>query len=314
MTHCFSHIGSVARAACPPVSWNPRFSQPLTGGQAASATPNGGQAASATPNGGQAASATRRLDYVQLEFAVTANAPRLLAATLLLALFASTVRSQTPPEPIAPAPSWQTLPAPNSSLWQRAPGPAGQTRPLTLGATQPFYREELPPREIGMRSIVTIRVIERSEVLSDGEIENRKTASYDAVLQDWIRLVGLKKVIPDPQSAGDPQISGSLKHNYRAESELEAGNSMSFTIAAQVVDIRPNGNLVLEARRMIRNNEESWEIALTGICRREDLLGNNEVLSTDVADLQILKRERGQVRDAYRRGWFTRAFDLLNPF
>jgi flagellar L-ring protein precursor FlgH len=73
--------------------------------------------------------------------------------------------------------------------------------------------------------------------------------------------------------------------------------------------------VVLEAHRTLKNNEETWDYSLTGVCRHEDINPNtNTVLSRDIADLAIHKRERGQVREGYRRGWFTRFFDVINPF
>ena len=80
-----------------------------------------------------------------------------------------------------------------------------------------------------------------------------------------------------------------------------------------MVDIRPNGNLVIEARRTIQNNDETWEQCLTGTVRREDVTPDNKVLSEDIAELRIHKRESGQVRDAYRRGWLVRFFEKWQP-
>ena len=69
-----------------------------------------------------------------------------------------------------------------------------------------------------------------------------------------------------------------------------------------MVDIRPNGNLILEGHRSIKNNEEVWDYSLTGEIRSDDVKPNNTVLSENVAALCINKREQGgHVRDSYRR-------------
>ena len=118
----------------------------------------------------------------------------------------------------------------------------------------------------------------------------------------------------DPQSRGDPHIRGEVDNKYRSESELETRDSMKFRIACRVVDVRPNGNLVLEGRRSIRNNNEMWDYFLLGEIRPGDVLPNNTVLSENVAELSIHKREAGHVRDGYRRGWLLRALDKYQPF
>jgi flagellar L-ring protein FlgH len=78
--------------------------------------------------------------------------------------------------------------------------------------------------------------------------------------------------------------------------------------------VLPNGTLVIEAHREIRNNEEDWLVSLSGICRREDIQPGNVILSKDIAQLKIDKREMGAIQDSYRRGWFTRFYDMFNPF
>ena len=89
---------------------------------------------------------------------------------------------------------------------------------------------------------------------------------------------------------------------------------MKFRISARVVDIRPNGHLVLEAHETVHQNEDTWERSISGIIRPEDVLPNNTVLSEDIAELQIFKRERGHVRDGYRRGWLYLLIDKYGLF
>lgn len=203
--------------------------------------------------------------------------------------------------------------AQNSSLFNRdLPAKEGET--ANLANSSWTYQQLPPPHEIRIRDIITIRVDEKSQTTSDGEVERRKNALYDVVLKDWLVLEGLKALKPDKQSDGDQHIKGQLNQLYRAEAELKTRESVKFEIAAEVVDIRPNGNLVLEAHRTIQINDETWEYSLSGICRKEDVLPGLAVLSRDIAELRIHKRERGHVRDGYRRGWFTRWFDRWQPF
>jgi flagellar L-ring protein precursor FlgH len=199
--------------------------------------------------------------------------------------------------------------AQTSSLY----GSPDPSDPLTLEDSSWYYLELAPPREIQKHDVVTVVVQQSSQVLSEGEIERRKRAKYDAVLQNWISLEGLS-LKPAEQPDGDPRIKAQIDGELRANAELETRDSMKFRIAATVVDIRPNGNLVLEAHQTIRNNEEVWEASLSGIVRREDILPDNTVLSQNVSELRIEKREQGHVRDGYRRGWLMRFLDYVKPF
>jgi flagellar L-ring protein precursor FlgH len=204
---------------------------------------------------------------------------------------------------------WSSAIAQSGSLY----GAPGIGRELTLPNSSWYFRELEPPRPIQMQDIITVIVDEKSQVISEGEVQRRKRAIIDARLQDWIRFDGLD-LKPAPQADGDPRIRGSVNSELRNEMELETRDGMKFRISARVVDIQPNGNLVLEARRHIQNDNEVWEQKLSGIVHRDDVLPNRTVLSEKIYDLKIEKHEEGHVRDAYKRGWLLRIVDKFKPF
>ncbi len=209
---------------------------------------------------------------------------------------------------------------PNSSLFsgQRRAMPVSTRQPDAGLAPQPttnWYEVPLPPpKEVRVQDIITIRVDLAVRMTSEAEWQRRKNAKYDAILNDWIVLMGLRAVKPAPQSDGDQRIQGNLNIQDRSQGELETSESLKFEIAATVAAVLPNGNVVLEAHRTVRNNQDYWMHSLSGICRREDIGPGNVVLSKDLANLQIEKRELGQVHDSYRRGWLTRLWDEYGPF
>jgi flagellar L-ring protein precursor FlgH len=210
---------------------------------------------------------------------------------------------------------------PNSSLFSgrlQTPGPYaaadGNLTPYMPPQTSWYEFPLPPPKEVRVQDIVTIRVDVSTRMISDAEWQRRKNGRYDALLNDWVVLKGLRAVKPAPQSDGDQRIQGNLNIQDRSQGELETSESLKFEIAATVAAILPNGNLVLEAHRTIRNNHEYWLHSLSGVCRREDIGPGNLILSKDLANLQIEKRELGQVRDSYKRGWLTRIWDEHTPF
>lgn len=186
-------------------------------------------------------------------------------------------------------------------------------RPLMLGDTSWYFLELEPPRELRKNDLVTVVVQQSSSVTAEGDVQRTQRARYDAVLNNWVKLVGLN-LKPDPQLDGSPHIKGTLQGQLTSQMDMATRESMKFRITAHVADIRPNGTVVLEAHQTIRNNNEVWEASLTGIARREDILPDNTVLSQNLADLNIYKQEKGHVRDAYKRGWLVRFFDYVRPF
>lgn len=202
--------------------------------------------------------------------------------------------------------------AQNSSLYRQVRA-TGDEAPLTLQQGSPYYRHLPPPKELRINDLVTIRVDIKSQTSSEGEAERRRNLLYDAVLRDWVILKGLD-LKPSPQSGGDPRIQGQINGLFRAEGEVETTERVAFSITATIADIRPNGTLVLEAHKTVQVNDMAWDYSLSGVCRKEDIAPNNVLVSEHIAELSVYKRERGQVRDSYKRGWLLSFWDSVRAF
>jgi flagellar L-ring protein FlgH len=178
-----------------------------------------------------------------------------------------------------------------------------------------WYEYPLPPqKEVRVKDIITIRVDVAQRQSSDGRVSRQRQNKWDAVLDDWVFLNGLRSVKPAPQTEGDQRVQYNANQQNRATGTMQTTESLKFEIATTVQAVLPNGNLVLEAHRNIDNNEDTWLVSLSGICRREDIQPGNVLLSKDVAELKIKKTEIGIIRDGYRRGFITRFLDTFSPF
>jgi flagellar L-ring protein precursor FlgH len=208
---------------------------------------------------------------------------------------------------------WSMTPAraQSSSLM----GNPDQRRPLSLGDVSWTYQAPEAKREIRLNDLITVNVNEKATVIAGGKIDQQRQAEGNWTLKSWIvPMKGNLGVVPDPQTNGSPNIDGTVNNTYRANADLQSKESLTLKLACHVVDIRPNGTLVLEGRRTIAVNDQNWEVSLSGSIRTEDVQPNNNVSSENVADLRLVKRETGQVRDGYKRGFITTFLDKYAPF
>lgn len=203
--------------------------------------------------------------------------------------------------------------AQNSSLFQQ-PSSIASNQMLDLDKASWTYVPPTPSRVLKKHDIISIRVDELARSLALGTASSRKNGVYDAVLKSWVVLNGLTQAEVTPQTLGDQRITGQTNQTLRANSDMETRELLTFNIAAEVVDIKPNGVVMLEAKKTITLNDNTFETTLTGLCRSDDIGPDNVVLSRDLLDLNIDKQDRGHVRDGYKRGWFTRWLAELNPF
>ncbi|MFG0289785.1 MAG: flagellar basal body L-ring protein FlgH, partial [Rhodopirellula sp. JB044] len=247
-----------------------------------------------------------------------AAAPEMIPAPYATAQPTSDVGRAVGESPNSPAGGEVVPPEYAGAQAPRASGPmpgnsVGYNPAVNLKGVSWTYQQAPPLRQFRIQDIVTIRVDEIARMQAEGEQEKRRNSIFSAVLSDWIKLT-MSGLIPDPQEDGDPTVAASSQSNFRAEASIESRESLTFNIAARIVDIRPNGNLVLEARKTFRQNDNLWETSLSGICRVEDIGPDNVVLSKDLIDLEIMREGRGQLRDGYQRGWFQKAMDRIKPF
>ena len=184
---------------------------------------------------------------------------------------------------------------------------------LKVSTTSWLYQRVDPPTQVKLHDIIRIIVKEGSTLNSQGQVDRRKTGTYDFQLKNWVLLNHLN-LEPAPMRNGQPQANGTLDQEYQANTQLQTKDSLNFIISAEIVDIRPNGNLVVEAHRHIQINEDIWDQSLSGVFRVQDVQPNNSILSENIAELSIDKREVGHVRDGYKRGWLTRFYDRVSIF
>lgn len=191
-----------------------------------------------------------------------------------------------------------------------------QKAALSLENSSFMYRR-LPPeaeqRELQLNDIITVLVDYRSALQSDGDANSKKTANFNAVLSDWLKFDG-KNILRAPQDNGDPKIAGSLTSQYKTQAEIQQKDALTFKIACSVVDIRPNGNLVVEGRSEVQSDDEVWEQSLTGVVRRQSIGPDRTVRSDDIAERRIRIRKKGFVHDGTDRGWFVKWYDQVKPF
>jgi flagellar L-ring protein precursor FlgH len=101
---------------------------------------------------------------------------------------------------------------------------------------------------------------------------------------------------------------GSTGANSSTAGTGASSTATTFTSNVTVVvkDVLPNGNLLIEGKRTIRMNKQTQTILLEGTVRRDDVLPNNTVLSTSVADMRLIAEGKGLIADRQRQGILTK--------
>ena len=156
--------------------------------------------------------------------------------------------------------------------------------------------------------IVTIVVNENASAVASGVTNTARKSSATSSITS---LAGTL-------AAGSPLANlANLSNAQQLQGTGQTSRNLTLltTISARVVEVTPNGTLVIEGTKDIAVNSEKQTITVRGLVRPADLTTANTVQSVQVADLQIHVTGKGVVGDAIKRPFFLYRLLLgLLPF
>jgi flagellar L-ring protein precursor FlgH len=180
-----------------------------------------------------------------------------------------------------------------------------------------FAVDEARPRIFRPHDLVQIVVQERSESSSSQELNTNKEFTLDGSVNAFPRL-SLADIaqlqLMAGRTTGLPAVDVELTKDFQGEGDYSSENQFTTRITAEVVEVLPNGNMVVEARTSVRSDDEVSTITVTGICRGEDVTTANTILSNQIHDLRVVKKNEGRLPEASRKGLVTQFFDFLFAF
>jgi flagellar L-ring protein precursor FlgH len=154
--------------------------------------------------------------------------------------------------------------------------------------------------------VLTIVINEKQTVKNKEDTELQKTTSLDAALTNFDVLPNAFNPLPSVAGNSDRQFDGEAKYDKEGNFETR--------LSAIVIDVQPNGNLVVEGRRRIVIDKETKCIRVTGIVRPYDVTNANTVYSWQVANASIAYEGSGPLTRSTNRGFLGELLDFVWPF
>ncbi len=172
------------------------------------------------------------------------------------------------------------------------------------GESSPGVRLFEDHRAFRVGDILTVKVVENVTSKKTAETKTSKSSSASGGVSSFL---GLSKKSLNKYSTYDLKTSSS----FTGKGETNLSTNLVGTVTVQVVEVLPNGNLVVEGRRMVMINNDKTYLVIRGIVRPEDIDFDNTVYSTQVANAEIYYRGRGVVSDKQYPNVFLRFLDLV---
>ena len=176
-----------------------------------------------------------------------------------------------------------------------------QTSPIT-----DLY-SDFKPRRVG--DLVFVDVVEDvSASVTSGAKRSRDSGTLGG-------LVTAAGALPIPGAGIAAGVLGALgSRKYEGSGSTERQSNVRARIVARVVEVLPNGDLRIEARKLVRVNKETETLLLAGIVRQRDVAADNTVPTTAIGDLRVELNGKGVASADNAPGWLFRLFEKIAPF
>ena len=159
-----------------------------------------------------------------------------------------------------------------------------------------------------IHDVVMIVVGESLTASTGGQVKNSRASNASSGIAS---LFGALKSSNSLQNL----LSASASSGLTAQGQSTTDASLATTFGAEVVDVLPNGILVVQATRQLTFSEQTQLITLRGLVRPEDVSNQNQVLSTAMTDLELDVTGKGIVNDStYRQSPLARFLEKLVVF
>jgi flagellar L-ring protein precursor FlgH len=151
--------------------------------------------------------------------------------------------------------------------------------------------------------IITIVISEESNAQSKATTSTQKQSTTEVT--SGPKIPTFKKLID--KFVGNHEIN----NEFDGSGTTTRSGRLSGTLTAKVLEVLPNGNLLIEGSRSIMVNRETQIMRVRGIARPRDVDASNSVNSRLLADAQIKFDGKGAIGRANRQGLITKFMDVI---
>jgi flagellar L-ring protein precursor FlgH len=165
-------------------------------------------------------------------------------------------------------------------------------------------------RRVG--DLIMIQIVENASADKEASTDASRNSSTDNSVTSFLGLPMDQSSIFGYKIKPEVQTNGSS--TFKGDGKTTRKGTLSAVVSARIMRVLPSGNFAVKGKKQIRVNDEEQYITVSGIIRPEDIMGNNSVMSANVADLKVDYYGSGILGDQQNKGFLARAIDKIWPF
>jgi flagellar L-ring protein precursor FlgH len=177
----------------------------------------------------------------------------------------------------------------------RAESAANQPEPGAIWTdSSRFSRLSADVRARQVHDLVSVVVSEAVAASTDGTVKGSRSSSASSAISSLFQKLSTA-------SAAQNLVNMNAQSALNAQGQSSNNSSLNTVLGGEVVEVLPNGMLLIEAARQVEFSQQTQTVVLRGLVRPEDISQSNRVLSTAISDLTLQVRGNGIVSDYTHR-------------
>ena len=157
----------------------------------------------------------------------------------------------------------------------------------------------------GLNDILTIQIDESASASNSAKTDTKKESE---IALKASAIAGLQKT----SLANLLATTSAL--NFAGQGSTSRTGQLQAFVTGRVSQVFPNGDLGIEGVKEVTINRERQTLRIRGIVRAKDIGPNNVILSTSIANMEVVFDGKGIVSDANKPGFLFRLVQWMTPF
>jgi flagellar L-ring protein FlgH len=168
-------------------------------------------------------------------------------------------------------------------------------------------------RALRVGDIVMVRINEHADARGGASTDLSRSSDRESGVKE---LLGLVEQLKAQAPVADPSTLWKLVSSYEfsGEGKTSRAGSLEGRLGVRVKKEMPNGDLFVEGTKIVMINHEEYHLYISGVVRPADILEDNSVDSSLVADARVEFTGRGDIEEQTQQGWLSWFLNKINPF
>jgi flagellar L-ring protein precursor FlgH len=204
-------------------------------------------------------------------------------------------------------PNWRPMSMP-------MPHPEGETPPpnsLWRPGSRAFFKDQRASR---VGDLITVLVNISDSAALQTKSSSGTTGSESMGVPNFLGLEALAPKMISSALNVQNLVNANSTGSFAGNGAIARNETVTLSLAGEVTQVLPNGNLVVSASQEVRVNGELRQLKVSGVIRPEDIASDNTISHERMAEARIDYGGRGQISDYQQPRVGQQLLDAILPF